>query len=341
MINRLSGDSILFEQWFQTDAGTGIATGTVTFTAVDNVGSAVYTGTGTFESGSTWAVLASTSGWATGPVSETWVVKAASGTFTKIRKQSFRVVGTDFFESYIGLADLRGYYENIDDYFDNSSEELLNDSWRHLNSRLQSLGYKFPILTGTDGLYDQALRDWNGYEAVYRIVSRRAASRQGLDESKAPWYQCFKDRSEELWKDFKNHKIVLNSQTSVSESGINPPTKTTSNSYAHMENNWEGFGNGFQGGDYPRTWYVKVIGTGSPGLATSGTVIWSRNGGLSYEGTVNTNLDWVLLADEVYVRFFYGTEAGTTGTFGTSDLWTFTTAPNRFSAGGKNSVRSY
>lgn len=338
MINKIIGDSIVLSNFFRTDDGTYLTEGAATMYVYDSIGSRVFSGPVGTLAGTLWGTTQLTTGWAFGPITETWSLTDGDISTTKQRVSAFRIVPVDFIESYVDLSDLRSYYENIDDYLDNESEEQMGDSYRYINSRLQSMGYKLPVGTSPDtGIYDQSLRDWNAYDTIYRVVSRRAASRGGFDERQKPWYEWFKDKSDGYWQDYKNHKVVLHSQTSVAEAGIGRPTKTAGTGMAMMETNWEGYGDGFRGADFQRTWQVKTIGGGA-----TGTFTWSMDDGASIGGTIyGTSSSWIALDQEVYVRFFFGSNAGTTRVYDTSDAWSFQTAPVKFSAGGKNSVKSY
>lgn len=340
MITKFAGDTIVFEANLTDANGTAITNASVRVSVVDGVGSTVMDSlTATHTSAGTYQRGQSTTGWGNGPIVETWRFTNSSGTQTEIVGNKFRIVGTSGLETYIKPHELYGYYENIEGYFDGSELERVYDSYNFINQQLLSLGYDAPVRKGTSGLYDQSLRDWNAWDAIYRIVSPRAIS-QARSTDEVYWFDYYKNRANELWDKFRKKQIVLNVQSSPGEVGIMAGTKISGTLGGQMETNWEGYGRGFQGADFPRTWRVEMVGTGTEGGLTEGQFRWSKNDGVTWEGTYTTDLSWIHLDDEVYVRFHRGTATGTTGMWTTSDVWTFRTAPLKITTGGRSSVKS-
>lgn len=341
MINVVTGDSIIFEANLTDVNGTAVTNASASLTVVDSVGSTVIAAVSASHTGSgTYQKTGSTTGWAYGPIMEYWRFSNASGTRSEIVGHKFSIVGTATLEPYIFPHELFAYYENAENYFDGSELERTWDSFNFINQQLNTLGYRLPITKGTDGYYDQALRDWNAWDALYRIVAPRMLSQVRSEDDK-PWFEYFKKRSDEKWEQFRTKKVILNKQTGPGESGILPGTKIAGTLTSTLETNWEGYGQGFQGADFPRTWRVEILGTGTTGGLTEGTFRWSQDDGVTWEGTNNTQTGWIYLRDEVYVRFSRGTGTGTVGFFTTSDVWQFNTAPTKISAGGKAIARSY
>lgn len=342
MITKFAGDTIVFEANLTDVDGTAITNAAVTVSVVDGVGSTVmsvltatHTTAGTYQRGQ------STSGWGIGPITESWRFSNNVGTQSEIVGNGFRIIGTNGLETYVGPNELGGYYENIEDYFDGSELERVYDSYNFVNQQLLNLGYNAPVRKGTSGIYDQALRDWNAWDSIYRIVAPRAIS-QSRPTDEGHWFDYYKKKADEVWDKFRKKQIVLNVQSAPGEVGIMEGTKISGTLYGQMETNWEGYGKGFLGADYPRTWRIEMTGTGTEGGLSEGTFRWSKDNGISWEGTnALTDTNWVYLADEVYVRFHRGTyTGGTTGMWTTSDTWQFRTAPLKISTGGKNFVKS-
>ncbi len=340
MINVQSGDTLIFQAHLTDLNGTAITNATGSLIVVDNTGSSVFNGTVNHISDGTHLRSISTASWGIGPIQEYWSFSNLSGTFSQSVFNKFRIIGTNTIDPYIHTHELFAYYENVDGYFDGSEEERVWDSYNFINQQLQALGYKLPVTKGDDGFYDQALRDWNAWDSIYRIIAPRAVS-QTRDNEDKPWFDYYKKRSDEMWDRFLKKKVVLNKQTSPGEAGIQPGTKVAGTLYSRMETNWEGYGNGFKGADFPRTWRVEVLGTGTSGGLSEATFRWSMDNGVSWEGTSTTSVSWVPLTDEVYVRFHRGTYTGTTNIFSTADAWNFNTAPLKISSGGVRSAQSY
>lgn len=342
MITKFVGDTIIFEANLSDAEGTAVTDALVTISVVDGLGSSVmvaqtatHTNSGTYQRGQ------STSGWGHGPITETWRFSNGNGTQTEIVGNGFRIVGDTGLQTYIKPHELYGYYENVEDYFDGSELERVYDSYNFINQQLLNLGYDAPVRLLQDGVYDQSLRDWNAWDSIYRIVSPRAIS-QSRSTDEVFWFDYYKKRADEIWDKFRKKQIVLNVQTAPGEVGIMAGTKISGTLYGQMETNWEGYGKGFQGADFPRTWRVEITGTGTSGGLTEGTYRWSRDNGVTWDGTnALTDTGWVHLADEVYIRFHRGTYlGGTNGMWTTSDVWNFRTAPLKISTGGKNTVKS-
>lgn len=342
MITKIAGDTIVFEANLTDADGTAITNAAATITVVDGVGSTVMSAlTATHTSVGTYQRGQSTTGWGTGGITEQWKFTNSTGTLTQLVGNKFRIIGTSGLETYIQPHELYGYYENVENYFDGSELERVYDSFNFINQQLLNLGYDAPVRAGTSGFFDQSLRDWNAWDSIYRIVTPRAIS-QSRSTDEGHWFDYYKKKADELWDKFRKKQIVLNVQSAPGEVGIMAGTKVAGTLYGQMETNWEGYGKGFLGDDFPRTWRVEMTGTGTAGGLTEGTFRWSKDNGVSWEGTnALTDTKWVYLADEVYIRFHRGTyTGGTTGMWSTSDAWTFRTAPLKISTGGKNIVKS-
>lgn len=341
MINVVRGDTIILEANLADPGGTAISDAQAVVTIVDAVGSTVYVGTASYTTDGTYQKYTPSAGWGYGPIKEYWKFTNSSGTLSDIIGNQFTIIGTATREPYVWPHELFSYYENIDSFFDGSELERVYDSYLFINQQLQNLGIQLPILKGTDGYYEQTLRDWNAYDSIYRLVAPRMAS-QLKGNDKEPWFDYYKKQANEIWDKFRTKKITISRLTSPGEAGIQPGTKVSGTLYGDMENNWEGYGDGFRGADYPRTWRVEMFGTGTAGEVGEGTYRWSKNGGISWEGTNYTSLDWTLLDDEVYVRFTRGTyTGGTTGLWTTNDVWQFNTTPIKNQVGGKGIAKSY
>lgn len=340
MISVYVGDTIVFEANLTDSTGTSIQDCIATIVVNDASGSNVFTGTATHVSDGTYQRSRSTSAWGQGPIAEYWRFSNNTGTITQTVGNKFRIVGTASFSPYVWPHELFAYYENIEDFFDGSELERVLDGYNFINQQLTTLGYPLPVTKGTDGYYDQALRDWNAWESVYRLVSPRMSSQIKQEDGK-PWFDYFKKRANEKWEEFRTRKVVLNKQSGPGKVGIQPGTKIAGTLAGQMESNWEGYGNGFSGADFPRTWRIEMLGTGSSGTLGEGTYRWSKNNGVTWEGTQLTTEDWTFLQDEVYIRFHRGTSTGTSGFFTTADVWTFNTTPTKLSTGGKSVARSY
>lgn len=340
MINVIVGDTIVFEANLKDASGATVTNAVANLIVVDKTGSTVLTTTAAHQGDGTYQKSQSTTGWNQGPINEYWKFTSSNGTASQIVSGKFRLTGTDTLEPYIKPHELFAYYENVENYFDNSELERVYDSYNFINQQLTTLGYKLPVSKGTDGYYDQALRDWNAWDSIYRIVFPRMVSQIKQDDGK-PWFDYFKKRADEKWDEFRSRKVVLNSLSTPGEVGVQPGTKIGGTLYSVMQNNWEGYGNGFEGADFPRTWRLEVISIGTDGAFANSQYRWSMDNGITWEGTQTAQTAWVMLADEVYVRFDRGSSTGTTGLFTTADVWQFNTVPIKLSTGGKGVARSY
>ena len=111
MINVVVGDNASLSANIRE---TGYSTGTVGTAVVqikDGYGSSVSSGTGTYVSNGTFTYAVSTTGWNPGPVTETWKFYNQHGTFTKIRANKYRLVGTSTLTPYVYPEELKSYYE--------------------------------------------------------------------------------------------------------------------------------------------------------------------------------------------------------------------------------------
>lgn len=341
MINTLVGDTIIFEAYLSDSGGTAITNAAGALTIVDASGSTVVSaGNAPHQGAGTYSKTQSTTGWGYGPIVENWKFTNSTGTISQIVGNKFNITGSLSLESYVWAHELFAWYENIENYFDGSEQERVFDAYQFINQQLNTLGYRLPVAKGTSGYYDQALRDWNAYESIYRLVSSRAVS-QTRDNEEKPWFDYFKKMANEKWDQFAKKKIVLNSQTSPGEAGIQPGTKIAGTLFSTMETNWEGYGAGFKGADFPRTWRIEVISTGTAGGFSESMFRWSSDNGITWEGTMPSTNGWTLIKDEVYLRFGRGTGTTLTGIFSTGDVWQFNTAPLKISTGGKQSAQSY
>jgi hypothetical protein len=340
MITMIAGDTIVFEANLTDSAGTAITNAAATLTVVDALGSSVVSAVATHTSAGTYQRGNSTSGWGNGPITEYWKFTNSAGTLTEIVGNKFRIIGTSTLQPYVWPHELYTYYENVEGYFDGSELERVYDSFNFINQQLVNLGYNLPVVKGTNGYYDQSLRDWNAWDSIYRIVSPRAISQARAGDDTL-WFDYYKKRSEEMWDRFRKKQVVLNIQNAPGEVGIMAGTKIAGTSNGQMETNWEGYGKGFLGGDFPRTWRIEMVGTGTAGGLTEGTFRWSKDDGVTWDGTsAQTDINWIHLADEVYVRFHRGTASGTINMWSTADTWQFRTAPIKLTTGGRNSVKS-
>ncbi len=340
MINKVVGDTIIFEAILTDADGTAITGAVANLSIVDGVGSTVYSSTAPHIATGTYQRSIETVGWGNGQIVQTWRFTSSGGTSTEVLANTYRIVGTDPNLTYISAPELKFYFDNVEDYFDGSEDEKVLNAYNFVNNQLTSLGHQVPVQCGTDGVYDQGLRDWNAWEALFRIVAARAVSQLNENNDK-PWYYKFKDLSDEKWKQFKDKKIVLNRQTGPGKVGISAGTKIAGTLFGQMFTNWEGYGRGFLGEDFPRTWKVEVIGTGTSGGLFECPYRVSNDDGLTWLGTFTTAQDWTYIKDEVYLRFTKGTSTGSTNLFGTTEAWQFTTAPLKISTGGKNIAKSY
>ncbi len=341
MKNTVVGDSIIFEAVLKDANGDPVTNSLTTLAVVDALGSTVQAAvTVPHIATGTYTKTIETTGWGYGPIVETWAFKSQNGTSTEVVTNTFRIVNTVPNLTYISAPELKTYFENVEDYFDGNEDEAVLNAFNFVNSQLITLGHQVPVQYGTDGQYDQALRDWNAWEAVYRIVQARAVS-QISENNEKPWYDKFHALSDEKWKQIKDKRIVLNRQTGPGKAGISKGTKIAGTRASQMETNWEGYGRGFLGEDFPRTWRVEVLGTGTSGGLYEGTFRWSTDNGVTWGGTAVSDQSWVPLKDEVYVRFHRGTSSATTNLFGTDDVFQFNTAPLKNSTGGLKVAKSY
>ena len=342
MINKVAGDTIIFEANLTDSGGTAVTSAVGSITVVDGVGSTVLATNAPHTASGTYQRSQSTSGWGNGPITETWRFTNSSGTTTMVANNNFRIVGTDTVAPYVYLEELPSYYSNIVDYTDGSEEAQLVDAYWEVNSRLEAMGIKLPFKPKADGFYDQPLRDLNAYEALIRIISKRQQSFNRTGEED-PWFMAFRKEADRIYKAILNKEYNFDRDYSVSEGGIGLATKVVGTSNGQMETNWRGgVGDGFYDSSYERDWVVRMVGTGTAGEIGECSFVWSRNGGISNDGTFTTSLEWQELGSGVYIRFHRGTyEGGTINLFAVSDKWKFKTYPRTQTVGGRRSAQSY
>ena len=340
MRNVVVGDSIVFEVCLTDVGGTAITDAVGSLTVVDGVGSTVLATHAPHSSSGTYRRTDSTTGWGRGPVTQYWKFMNSAGTTTKVVTNGFRMVGTEAPQAYCFKDELQHYYENIVDYDMDSAEAHIVDAANEINVKLEAIGYKMPIRVKADGFYDQPLRDWNAYNAIVRIVSKRQAGYNREDDK--PWFNHFKEMAGAICKRFENKEYNLDRDYSVSEGGVSQATKTVGTSVGQMDTNWRGgVGTGFQDYTFARDWQVVITGTGTSGTINECQFKWSNDGGLHFATLYTTNFDWQHLYDGVFVRFHRGTNTGTENLFGVGDKWTFKTFPKNQTVAGKRAARSY
>lgn len=338
MRNKVVGDSFLAIRSFISDEGQTVTQGDAYLRIVDGAGSTVFNGTIADATGGTWKQLLSSAGYNLGPLTEYWTLKGSQGTYSYIDRNEHRIVGTEGVSPYVQTAELKNYYQDIEDYFDDEVEASVVSACRDINSRLMALGIKLPVKT-VDGYEEQTLKDLNAYEALWRIAGRRASNfvRNGDDK---PWYTQFQDEADRIWKRIQKKEVVFARDVNPSSAGISQATRVVGSSKGTMDTNWQGFGKGFTGADFPRTWRVEIIGTGVAGELNEGTFRYSKDNGLSWDGTLVGSTAFVHIDQQVYVRFHRGTWTGTTNLLAIGDTWTFDTTPMAHSVGGKYRVKA-
>lgn len=345
MINKVVGDTVVFEAVLTDIDGTAVTDATCSLSVTDGYGSLVLSGAApTHISSGTYRASVSSSGWNFGPVAELWRFTSAAGTYTQNIANRFSMFGTAPRVSYISVSELVNYYDNIEDYFDGLEEAKILDASAAVNSALEAMGHRLPLRTGTSGMYDQPIRDWAAYEAVYRIVSARQGAFQH-NANDEPWFKEFQVQADRIHGKFKKKEYSLFRDINPSDAGIGIATKVVGTSYIQMETNWKGYGSGFDGSDFERTWVVETVGTGTYGKINEATFKWSNDAGLSFFGTDVTygtsSYDWIPLANGVQIRFHPGTYIGSAGLWDVGDKWQFTTSPRGQAVAGRKVARSY
>lgn len=336
------GDTINFKTTVHTAEDVPITDATVNLDVVDFLGSTVlsdaisHVGTGTYEESK------SSLGWSNGPILQKWTVSSSSGTKTYLSKNQIKIVnaGTPY-PTYVYVDELESYFPDIRDYLDNKSEDHVIAAYKYENRLIDSLGYHTPMKKNSDGFYDQSLRDFNAFEAIYRIINSNQANQVPADEEGRVWYDRFREDARMVYKDWDSKRITFKAQISPGEAGILPGTRTVGSSVGTMINNSDSaWGSGFRGADYTRQWSVEITGTGTSGGLRECEFAWSNDGGLgTYDST--TSDDWVHLQDQVYVRFTRGTSTSGTGLMVVGDKWEWSTNPVRDQVGGKNIAVGY
>jgi hypothetical protein len=340
MMNRVVGDTIVFQASLTDAGGTAITDAVGSLTVVDGVGSTVLATHAPHTSAGTYQRSQSTTGWGKGPIIQYWKFMNGNGTTSQVVTNEFRVIGTETVQPYVFKHELKTWYENIEDYFDGNEEAMVVDGFHEINAKLESFGYKLPIKAKSDGFHDQPLRDWNALNAITRIVSRRQSGFNREDET--PWFNYFSDRAGSICKKFENKEYNLDRDYSVAEGGVSQATKTVGTSVGQMDTNWRGgIGTGFQDYTFERDWLVEITGTGTSGTVNECEFKWSNDGGFSYATSYTTNFDYQVLRDQVFVRFHRGTSTQGTNLFGVGDTFKFKTFPRNQTVGGKRSARSY
>ncbi len=341
MIDKVVGDSIVFEANITGTSGSAITDATANLLVVDFAGSTVYSNTAPHTTLGTYQRTVSTTGWNKGPILEYWKFTNGAGTTSQNLSNQFRIIGTDTLQPYVFPNELRNYYENIEDYFDGDESALVVDAFNEINAKLESIGQKLPIKPKADGYYDQPLRDLNAYSAIMRIVSKRQGGYNRGDDK--PWFLYFSEMAGSIYKKIENKTYNFDRDYSVGEARIGIAAKVQGTLPGQMETNWRGgIGTGFTDYTFERDWVVQITGTGTAGEVNEGTYKWSNDGGLNFATACVTSFDWASLRDGVHIRFHRGTGTNvTTGILGINDKWTWKTFPSNQVTGGRKTARSY
>ncbi len=334
------GDTLEFKNFLGSN-GTPIITATANVDLYDGFGKLQTATIATHTANGTYALSLNSSSWGKGLVLERWRFTGDFGTQMQDLSDSYRLNGTELIRTYIVSDELPTFYENVEDYFDGTEGQAVLDAYHEVNKRLEALNHKTPFSVNPDGYFDQPLRDLNAYEAIFRLVQKRQSSfvRDGRER---PWFFAFKDSAEKVYKAIENKAYNFSIEYGAGDSGIGVATRASGTGLGTLETNWRGgVGNGFSDSSYGRTWACSVIGTGTSGGVFECTYTWSKNDGLTIEGTKTTSTEWAELDNGVYVRFHRGESSATSGLFSVGDTWKFNTYPKLQSVGGKKTAISY
>ena len=333
------GDTIVFTTTLHETDDTAITSGAVNLDVTDSSGSLVLSENIAHTTTGTYSETKSTVGWALGPIRQNWTAKTTGGTQSFIGDNEVKIVnaGTPF-QTYVFESELESYFSDIRDYLDNQSEDQVIAAYKYTNRLLDGLGYHTPVKKNDDGFYDQSVRDYNAWDAIYRIVKNNQINQ--VDRGEEPWYFGFKDERDMVYNDWKAKKVTFKNKTSPSEAGVGPSSRTQGSSVGTMlTNHDEVYGNGFSGADFRRTWSVEITGTGTSGGVRECAFKWDNDGMGTLTGT--TSDGWIHLDSECYVRFNMGTSTGTEDIFVVGDKWTWETNPVRNQTGGRNIAKGY
>ena len=341
MINKHLGESIEFSVVIKDQNGTALTSETPTLKVYDFANTLQVTATGTHGTLGSYTHSANTlTTWGTGPVKYDWLIAGGNGTGIIAETNEVNLLtGTSEPASYVFESELSSYYSRIDDYLDENSKDKIISKYNYTNRLLESLNITAPREKNADGFYDQALRDMQAWMSIHAIVADDQVNRVSDDEE--PWYDKFHKNAMSIYDDIKGGKIVFRDQTSISESGIEKPTRSLGSSVGTMVTNWDRtYGQGFRGADFSRTWKVQITGTGTAGGVNECAFKWTNDEWIG-TATGTSNFEWVGLGDEVYVRWTKGTSTGSTNIMAIGDEWQFTTNPIASQKGGINGAKSY
>ena len=275
MLNKYLSETIAFQGVAEDANGTGLSNAVGSLVVTDYTGSTVFSGVGTHGTTGTYQHVAPTNGWGTGPVNYQWTFTHSSGTNTVVVDNTILILGTASNPaSYVKLGELDDYYPLILDYIDDSSEAHVEGGYKYINRLLETLGYKVPVPVGVDGLYDESLRQMNAYLSIYNILGANEASR--VEGNENPWYLEFRNKAMDIYKDIKDGRITFRRDIAPSDTGISAPVHTVGSSLGAFHTNWDlSYGERFSGSDYPRTWVIEILGTGTSGNLAESTFRFS------------------------------------------------------------------
>jgi len=342
MINKHLGESVEFSIVVKDQNGTALTSESPVVRLYDFTGTLRSSGTGTHASSGSYTHSINTSTtWGTGPVKYDWCIAGGNGTGIIAETNEVNLLsGTSEPPSYVYESELNSYYDRIGDYLDENSKDKIISKYNYINRLLESLNITAPRQKNDDGLYDQSLRDMNAWMAIHAIVQEKQVNR-GLGEDEEPWYKTFKDNALSIYDDIAKKRIVFRDQVSASESGIERATRSLGSSEGTMVTNWDrSYGKGFRGADYPKTWKVQITGTGTAGELNECIFKWTNNDWIG-SSTGTTNIGWIGLGDEVYIRWSKGNATGSTNLMVAGDEWQFDTNPTSTQKGGINGAKSY
>jgi len=343
MINKYIGETLRWETHLEDQGGTALDSETPLLTVEDRYGTNVFTGTGTFVSDGTYFVKGEIGPtWGTGPCRYWWDTYGANGTARDVNTNELNIVaGTSEPPSYVYESELSSYYGNIEEYFEDNTQDKIVSVYHKINRRLETLNIKTPRLKNSDGLHDQSVRDWNAWWAIYFIVQDLDVNKVRGEDEQQPWYNRFYEEGEKIYKDIKSKKIVFRNQVSPADSGVSRSVKTVGTSFGTMHTNWDrSYGGPFAGTDFARDWSVEITGTGTSAGLSECTAKFSSDSEQTF-GSVTTGFDWIALGQNVFIRFEKGTSSGTNSIFNIGDKWEFVTEPLGKSVGGERVVKSY
>lgn len=230
----------------------------------------------------------------------------------------------DFGTSYYGTRNYVTGSISIDTVAWNTD---IQTSFNKINYMLDAVARIPMVPVGTSpktGSYHPFLIEWNVCDVIYNKLKARHS--QEYNNELPQWMKDYGSRGLQIFNDILSHKIVLDTDTSVT--GIGYPQRISGGGMATLYSNWDsGF---YRASDFPKRFRIRISGTNEGSRIGEAVFQVSYDGGFSYdEDDIRTGTEWVEVRDGLFVRWSppFGTLVGTQSLLEIGDTWEILCTP--------------